>query len=211
LDASRCPESTLEFRGCCELRGLENSEGVGNSNGVGNSDGVGILIEHFTKDISMKPSLARAASNSFKLDETLYTLSSGGLFSCEVKDLRASSRRNVVCAEGILFDVSALTVLPSPVPFSNFAISPRTMERIVTLGESRPRIPAQSSFVYVSFESNSKLTKIERRAFFLCKSLRSICIPASAGATCTECFFQCLYGTVARRARRSGRSILPGG
>jgi hypothetical protein len=77
----------LEFRGCWELRDLENSEGIG------------ILIEHFTKDISIKPSLARAASNSFKLDETLYTLSSGGLFSCEVKDLGASSLRNG-CQEG---------------------------------------------------------------------------------------------------------------
>jgi hypothetical protein len=46
----------------------------------------------------------------------------------------------------------------------------------------------------VTFESGSKLSRIESFAFWHCPSLSSICIPSSVEVLCGNCFFQCGEG-----------------
>jgi hypothetical protein len=43
----------------------------------------------------------------------------------------------------------------------------------------------------VTFEAESSVRQISRRAFAECGALVSICVPASVEVMCEECFFAC--------------------
>jgi hypothetical protein len=71
-------------------------------------------------------------------------------------------------------------------PSLNFICIPSTLMHIGKSCFSRCQ-----SLSTLSFESNSKLDRIEGSAFSGCSSLKSICIPSSVRILCESCFSQC--------------------
>jgi hypothetical protein len=127
---------------------------------------------------------------SIELDDSLYKArrARSGLF--EVEFWGGKLARNSICFGGVLFNVSSLSLsLPSPAVGFGFSLDrrviPRQTERIVFVNED------VKSFLFLAFEFDSQLTRIDSFAFSHVLELRSICLPRSVETIDESTFTHC--------------------
>jgi hypothetical protein len=126
-----------------------------------------------------------------ELEGTFYLLTSSYTVSAKLSGLNPDFPRNLICIHGKFFYVSSLSVAQPKTAVINSLVIPRSTDHFNAYG-GNPGFHCLLTLEFIAFEWESLLIRFDPMSFEQCRSLKSICIPASTEIICKHAFIGCV-------------------